>query len=252
MHLRFAFFIFASFVLFFLLQISANRGLDIVIGSSLEANKISSFDSVLVATGSLLNRTDTVQVNNSVNTEIQNRDVEQGIFIGSGSVRQLLAKLADYLEKRLDEETDEKEKEDLRKVIQICRSPEHALAKILQYISWSFFLLLPIFALILKLAYIRTKNNYIKHLVFSVHVHSFIFIVLIISTALNIIANGTMIILTLIFLIFIPVYLIIAIKKFYGQTTGKVVLKFISVSAIYNIIFLTVLSLAIFNALTVI
>ena len=42
------------------------------------------------------------------------------------------------------------------------------------------FFLLPVFALILKLLYVRHKRLYIEHLVFSLHFHTFVFIILMI------------------------------------------------------------------------
>ena len=49
----------------------------------------------------------------------------------------------------------------------------------------------------------------------------------------------------------VPVYIIIAIKKFYGQSLGKVVLKFFALSFIYNIVFFTVILLASLDAINV-
>jgi hypothetical protein len=247
----FRIFIFASFILFFLLQVSANRGLDVAFDSSLNSDKILGSDSTLVAeTDSTINITKQ-SINESGTNNLILKD-EKEIFIGSGSLRQTLSKLATFTESKLDEISDDEERDALLKFIRLCRTPEQAIAKVLQYLSWAFFLLLPIFALLLKLVYIRKKHNYIKHLVFSVHVHSFIFIVLIFSTGLNIITSGTLFILTLVLFVLIPVYLIIALKRFYGQKFGKVILKFISVSIVYNFVFWVMLGIVFLNALSII
>jgi hypothetical protein len=49
----------------------------------------------------------------------------------------------------------------------------------------------------------------------------------------------------------IPIYIIIALKKFYGQSLGKVVIKFFTLSFLYNIVFFTVILLAALDAINV-
>ena len=57
---------------------------------------------------------------------------------------------------------------------------------------------------------------------------------------------------TSILLLAVPVYFIIAMKKFYGQNILKVILKFFTVTFLYNIIFMAVITLAILGAVGVI
>lgn len=56
----------------------------------------------------------------------------------------------------------------------------------------------------------------------------------------------------LVLLISIPVYLIIALKKFYRQGMGKVILKFLGISFLYNFIFLVTVGVVFFNALNIV
>ena len=88
-----------------------------------------------------------------------------------------------------------------------------------------------------------------RHLVFSIHIHSFIYIVLIFIVALYLLFEGHLKTITSILILSVPMYFIIAMKNFYGQSIGKVVLKFFTVSFLYNIIFFMVLTAAILNAL---
>ena len=125
------------------------------------------------------------------------------------------------------------------------------MAKILKYISYAFFLLLPLFAMILKLIYIRRKHNYMRHLVFSFHIHSFIFLVMTFIIGLNLLFENIPGSISAVLILSIPIYIIIAIKKFYGQSLGKVVLKFFALSFIYNIVFFTVILLASLDAINV-
>ncbi|MBK8944344.1 MAG: DUF3667 domain-containing protein [Ignavibacteriae bacterium] len=89
------------------------------------------------------------------------------------------------------------------------------------------FILLPLFALFLKLLYVRKKILYIEHLVFSLHIHTFIFIVLIISVFIP----NTYIIFGLFLLILI--YLFFSLINFYQQSILKSSLKFLLLIILY-------------------
>lgn len=56
---------------------------------------------------------------------------------------------------------------------------------------------------------------------------------------------------TSILILLLPVYLIIAMKKFYGQSIAKVILKFLAVSFLYNIVFFIVVGYATLNAINI-
>jgi len=116
------------------------------------------------------------------------------------------------------------------------------MAKILKLMSWAFFLLLPIFALILKLFYI----------IFSIHIHSFIFILFTIIVGLYLLYSGNLETFSSILLFTFPVYFVLALKNFYGQGTGKIILKFIGISLVYNVVFFVVVGIVILNALSII
>ena len=98
-----------------------------------------------------------------------------------------------------------------------------------------FFILLPFFALLLKLAYIRRPFLYIDHIIFCLHFHSVLFIgmglVKIIMNQLpNKSADG------LIFLLLIlglTIYLFLALKYVYLSWIWKTMLKQIMVFSLY-------------------
>lgn len=85
-----------------------------------------------------------------------------------------------------------------------------------------FFLLLPVFALVLKLIYFRRKRNYIEHFIFVMHLQAFGFLLLglsnFIGSAFNIELLAPTVGLT-------SVYSIIALKNNYGQSWIKTILK---------------------------
>ncbi|MEN8117557.1 MAG: DUF3667 domain-containing protein [Bacteroidota bacterium] len=249
-------FIFVSFILFLLLQVYTNRGLTKVLDSSLdELTK----NGAVLDSGSVA-ALDSVVVGNyqEIRSEIGADSIDDGvvdseIFENTRDIRQGLALIASNLEKnKLENETDPKKRAKLREAIAMLRSPEQATIKILEYMSWAFFLLLPVFALILKLFYIRRKQNYIRHLVFSIHIHSFIFIIITLIIGLHMMLDINIEIVTSVLLLSIPLYIVIALKRFYGQKVIKVILKFIGITFLYNIIFWIMIVIVFLNALSII
>lgn len=265
----FRIFIFASFVLFLLLQIYTNKGLTTVLNSDFGNNKLGldsigavTADSVLnivkvdmdsteaVVVDSLLNKIGVHR--DTINDSDYNFKLDLETFRDTRDLRSALIKYADTLEEKLKKEEDPEKKAKLREYIKLCHAPEQAVARILEYMSWAFFLLLPIFAILLKLVYIRRKQNYMRHLIFSIHIHSFNFTVITITVGLYMIFKGNLGWITTFMILAIPIYFIIALKKFYGQSLGKVFLKFLTVSFLYNSIFWMVVAIVFLNALSII
>ena len=259
----FRIYIFVSFILFLLLQNYTNRGLTTVLDSdfgALDSSSIQNFDSLMVQVNTKIDSTSKSELDSLVaisglkteDTTLDLGNINLDSFRDTKGLRPSLNALADSLEVKLENENDPEKRMKLREYIGLCRSPENAMAKILEYISWAFFVLLPIFALILKLVYIRRKQNYMRHLIFSIHIHSFIFIVLTFIVALYLLLDSNLGTITSILLLSVPLYFIIAIKKFYGQSILKVIVKFFAVTFLYNIIFFIVIFIAVFNALSLI
>jgi hypothetical protein len=89
------------------------------------------------------------------------------------------------------------------------------------------FFLLPVFALLLKLLYIRRKQFfYVDHAILSLHYFSLIFLLLILSRYILDAIFGTSIFTTLAVL-WIFFYLLLAMKKLYGQSWRKTIVKYI-------------------------
>lgn len=116
----------------------------------------------------------------------------------------------------------------------MCRMPELLGSKILNLLSWAFFALVPIMALILELFYLRQRVRYIKHLVFSSHVHSFMSIVLIIISILALLFESGTDWIIFALLLTIPIYVFLAMKRFYGQQFKHVFLKFLGLGILYQ------------------
>jgi hypothetical protein len=116
--------------------------------------------------------------------------------------------------------------------------------KFIKYISYSILILMPFFALILKLFYRKLNLFYSEFLVFSIYFHTFIFAVLVIFILFNkFIYSNDSIITGVLLSIFI--YLGISLRKVFQQPIGRTIVKTILMSLIYSIS-LMVLALAIF------
>ena len=264
----FRIYIFVSFILFLLLQNYTNRGLTTVLDSDLKNADMKLDSTSLVLADSIINSVNAelhqnqkatadslLRLHGIADTAENSEDLKFKInletFRNTKDLRKLLNMYAVSLEKDLETEPDHRQRAKLREYIRLCRSPETAVAKILKNISWAFFLLLPIFAVLLKLVYIRRKHNYIRHLVFSIHIHSFIFIVMTLVVAMYIAIDIKLNGVTTLFIFSVPVYIIIAVKRFYRQSAGKVILKFFAVSFLYNIVFFIVVVYATLNAINI-
>lgn len=244
----FRIFVFLSFVLFLLLQIISNKGLDVTLDASLnDLDKTAKLDSSLVLVNDSLIQQAQLELDSVVfNGEKMDLDFSE---IGSKSLRENIYMLGEHFKKDLETTTDPQERKKLMTYIGMCQTPEVFVSRILKYLSWAFFILLPLFALLLKLVYIRHKQFYMRHLIFSIHLHSFLFFMLIIVITLNMIFTSGMGMITTLLVFSFPVYFILALKNFYGQGYGKVFLKFTTISFLYNIILITTVTLVFINAL---
>ena len=82
------------------------------------------------------------------------------------------------------------------------------------------FLVLPIYALILKLLYILRKRLYVEHFIFALHVHAFLFLLFFLMLLLRSVPYAAVLL-----WLWTPLYVLFARKRVYGQgwflTTAK-------------------------------
>ncbi len=112
-----------------------------------------------------------------------------------------------------------------------------------QSISYILFLLMPIFALLLKLLYIRRRVYYIEHLIFSINMHSFVLLILTVIILLSLIIgenDGYVLLL----LLTIPIYFAAGMKQFYQQPYWKIIIKEIILMFLYTIILIISVGIA--------
>ena len=94
------------------------------------------------------------------------------------------------------------------------------------------FYLMPFFALILKLLYIRRDYYYSEHLVFTIYYYNFFYVAGSLVMLLNLVpALGVVSVLLSIWIYF---YLMVAMKKMYGQSWRKTIVKFFLFTFIFS------------------
>jgi len=99
----------------------------------------------------------------------------------------------------------------------------HAFVEYLKHkLPWIVFCMLPIFAFLLKLLYIRRKVLYVDQLIFAFHLHSFFFLA---ATLLLVIDMFISIDIRFFGLLYILLYTIFAMKKMYNQSWRKTAFK---------------------------
>jgi hypothetical protein len=129
--------------------------------------------------------------------------------------------------------------------------------KFLHSIPQMLFILLPLFALVLKLLYIRRKNfYYVDHAIFTLHFYIFVFIDMLVIFGINKLKTWlnwqwlSYVVLVLTLAIFF--YLYKAMRNFYKQRRAKTIFKYLllllMVLLITSMLFVAFLFLSIFSA----
>jgi hypothetical protein len=92
------------------------------------------------------------------------------------------------------------------------------------------FVMMPLFALILKLLYVRHKRFYVEHFVFALHTHAFAFL------------TGTVVLLSNsdtvqgLAMIWLMIYLFFALKRVYGQGIIRTFTKYVVLGFAYSVL----------------
>lgn len=125
-------------------------------------------------------------------------------------------------------------------------NPELLFEKMREHRPKVFFLLLPIFALLLKALYVRSGILYIQHLVFAFYFHSFLFFILFLVEITAWAGIEWLESASLLFYGAVPVHLYGGLKRVYGQGAGKTLVKLLLLAAAYGIaFFIAILSAAV-------
>jgi len=126
-------------------------------------------------------------------------------------------------------------------------NPNLMLDKVLDVLPGTMFVLLPLVALLLKFWYLFARKYYVEHLIFALHNHAFIFVMLIFMLLLSALTDwrepeggGA---LTQTFewikigvLIWIPLYMLLALKRVYQQGWWLTLAKYSAVGISYLVL----------------
>ncbi len=99
-----------------------------------------------------------------------------------------------------------------------------------RYMPNAVFVLLPVFTLILYLLYRKTGRYFAEHLIFTLHIHAFAFLALLITLPLPEILG-------VIAPLWLLIYLYLAMKRVYGESTRRTAGKFAALLFSYMLIF---------------
>ncbi len=121
--------------------------------------------------------------------------------------------------------------------------------KVTGNIPTALIVLLPLMALVLKALYPLSRRYYVEHLLFFVHLHAFLFLLLtlqILFVRTTAVLGIHDLVTTLVIAassIYIPVYLFVAMRRVYGQSRFVTFLKFIILMITYIIGFSTIMAI---------
>ncbi len=130
-------------------------------------------------------------------------------------------------------------KEQINKAITLYHDyPEEMFSEFMDLLSVGMFFLLPIFAICLKILYLRKGRYYAEHLLLAVHNHCFLFVALLASGLLNL-AQGTSFALVAnyadtIIQLWILIYLYLSLKNTYQEGHLATTIKFIVLGFSYG------------------
>lgn len=134
-----------------------------------------------------------------------------------------------------------------KKVARLLKEdPGALLSRLIDMIPPIMFVLLPLFALLLKLAYLGSGRYYVEHLILALHTHSFIFFVLLVRRLLEFTDGLPYIGVTAQWIgigidIWIPLYLYLTLRNYFDQGTGVTLGKFLLLGFLYLALFIVII-----------
>lgn len=134
-----------------------------------------------------------------------------------------------------------------QKAKEIEANPDLIKDQVFEVLPATMFVLLPLFALLLKFWYLFARKYYVEHLIYALHNHSFIFVVILLVLGLNALGDwldpgGEAMTSTVVavastaFLCWIPLYLLISLKRVYNQGWVMTVAKYSVVGVSYMVV----------------
>ncbi len=118
----------------------------------------------------------------------------------------------------------------------IADSPRGFEAALVDMTSKVMVALVPIQALLLKMAYLRSRRSYGEHVIYCLHAHAFIYLVGAVSCAIHLLhlpKVGS--VLSALGLVWIGAYLIVSARRVYGGSWATTTMKMVFMAAAYGL-----------------
>jgi len=141
--------------------------------------------------------------------------------------------LPDFVNAWINDEIEESP----QKARRIAEDPNLIIQQLFDLLPGTMFVLLPVVALLLKFWYLFAKRFYVEHLIFSLHIHAFVFVSLTLLLLLGL-ADSTALVastpvagnvigwLTTAIVVWVPVYILVAMHHVYRQNWFLTLCKF--------------------------
>lgn len=197
----FRFFLFASILFFFLISLQTRNLFNTEMNNEQRAVMVDSVLNEMEIRG---------QFSESGDTILAISNLREGL----GLYEILKNSLRDYLS---NSPLTQKERTKYQQFLNSMENPNYITSQIYKYISWSFFILMPFYALILRLFFRKQRKYYVEHLVFSVNLHTFYFILLTIILLLNMIFENILKGMAPWILLVAFTYALVGIRTFYKK-----------------------------------
>jgi Protein of unknown function (DUF3667) len=127
---------------------------------------------------------------------------------------------------------------------EVQKNPDELVKRVLGAVPGALFVLIPLFALCLKLLYIRSGRGYLEHLVVALYSHAYMLVALLLVFLLigaqSIpglpvwAANGAGVVAVVILNLLMPLYLLWMQKRVYAQSWVKTLTKYVTLGLIYS------------------
>ncbi|GAB4264842.1 MAG: hypothetical protein Kow0027_31610 [Saprospiraceae bacterium] len=119
--------------------------------------------------------------------------------------------------------------------IRILKAGDEVVYYALGNVIWMMLLMMPLLALALKLLYIRRGHYLVEHLVFALHTHSFVFILVTVAFLVGMLTSPDVVALWSV--VITALYVLLAMKRYYRQGWIKTLIKYSLASFMYFFLF---------------
>ncbi|NND70257.1 MAG: DUF3667 domain-containing protein [Rhodothermales bacterium] len=111
---------------------------------------------------------------------------------------------------------------------------------VIEKLPIAIFIMLPIFALLMKIIFLRRNWFYTEHLVFGLHSHAFAFLIFSLMAVTTGVSDGAMWSdqLSLVLMLILYLYFLVAMKRVYKQGWIKTIFKSLLLGTVYNFVML--------------